>query len=223
MIGFSGAYGETTHHGNNLSPCKGIRSASRILRQRVGDQFAASEGAIGRHCEHDVLLAVVHVSHRRSRLLSGHIDLGGNIRAGNLVISTQQGDLPPFGVGMDSPSPAMRSVLVARTPMRVRPGCPSRGRSSPLRAGLFLISSGVEEWVCQRMSPVFMSYAAILSYGGLISGNPSTFVPPRPPPNAPSIPFRNALGMPRTNPQFQRGCTALQNSRKLRCGTSVAS
>ena len=44
------------------------------------------------------------------------------------------------------------------------------------------MSSGVELCVfCQMISPVFMSYAVMRSYGGLMSGRPCTEVPPRPP------------------------------------------
>src|SRR5688572_499714 len=53
----------------------------------------------------------------------------------------------PASLVWTPPSPAIRRVLVASTPMTVRPGWPSRDRFRPFSAGCFVISSGIELWV----------------------------------------------------------------------------
>ncbi len=55
-------------------------------RKRVSDVFAGIGPAADGH--NDVLLAVNHVGHRRSRLRSRHID-GADFFAGHLVVSAQ--------------------------------------------------------------------------------------------------------------------------------------
>ena len=59
------------------------------LRQRVSHQFATTIRPNRRHRQHNVLLAVMQVCHGRSRLLSWHVYLCGDIFTGDLVVSAE--------------------------------------------------------------------------------------------------------------------------------------
>ena len=58
------------------------------LRQRVRDDLSAGETLTG-YRKHDVLLAVLRVGHRRSRLLRRHIDFTGDVFSGRFVVSAK--------------------------------------------------------------------------------------------------------------------------------------
>ena len=111
-----------------LSSCG---SQSPSPGQGIGDQLRAV-GAADR--EDDVLPAVDHVGHGRSRLLLRHVH-GSHICAGRLVVGAQQGHALPGFVRMNAAPPAISRLFVASTPMNVRPYWPSRGSSRPFRAG----------------------------------------------------------------------------------------
>ena len=121
-------------------------SCTRALRQCVGDQFAASE--LRHWSSRQLRCTACRCTSRSSAIRSPFRACLLHPECPHPSPCRRRGARLPARLWSWCELPLRRRSRASwssRTPTNVRPGCPSRGRSSPFSAGLFLISSGVEE------------------------------------------------------------------------------